>query len=122
MKSQFKLSALVACFSFALVASALAGCSSDNGTTPPTYSCESKGPCANDPVPSAQQAQSCQALQSDSACGAAFKTYSMCAYSVAKCTDAGMSDPTADSVSSECNSEYASYTTCLGNKMNDAGQ
>ncbi len=107
----------------ALFASATSACSSDNlGTAPaPSYSCTAKGPCENDAVPSADQAASCQSLQDDATCGAAFKTYSMCAYAAAKCTDAGVSDSIGDSTSSECNSEYATYTTCLGNKMNDAG-
>ncbi len=113
----------VLAFAFVLFGAAIWGCSSDNlGTAPaPSYSCAAKGPCENDAVPSSDQAASCQSLQDDATCGAAFTAYSMCAYSAAKCTDAGLSDPTADSTSSECNSEYATYTTCLGNKMNDAG-
>jgi hypothetical protein len=122
MKSQSKLSVLLACCSFAVVASSLMGCSSDLGTaSAPSYGCAAKGPCANDPVPSAEQASSCQTLQSDATCGAAFNAYSECAYAAAKCGDAGLSDPTADSVSSACNSEYATYTTCLQNKMIDGG-
>ncbi|MEO8878605.1 MAG: hypothetical protein ABI461_23650, partial [Polyangiaceae bacterium] len=66
-------------------------------------------------------ASSCQTLQSDTACGASFDAYARCAYAVAKCTDGGMSDPSLDSTSSECNSEYATYTTCLQGKTNDAG-
>jgi len=121
MNYQSKLSLLLKCCSFAL-ASSLVGCSSNLGTAPaPSYGCAAKGPCENDPVPSAAQASSCQSLQSDVTCGEVFDAYSRCAYAAAKCGDAGYSDPTADSVSSECNSEYAAYTTCLGNKMIDGG-
>lgn len=121
MKSTVKLSSVVACFVVSLAASALAGCSSDNSSAPPSYSCTSKGPCANDPVPSSDQASSCQKLQDDSVCGAAFTAYSQCAYAVAICGDGGMSDPTADSVSKACAAEYATYATCLGNKIVDGG-
>ena len=122
MTFQSKLSLLFTGCSLVLSLSSLTGCSSDLGTSPPpSYSCAAKGPCANDPVPSADQASSCQTLQRDSTCGAAFNAYSECAYAAAKCGDAGLSDPTADSVSSECNSEYATYTMCLENKMIDGG-
>ncbi len=105
-----------------LAAVVLFGCSSDDNAAPaPTYSCTTKGPCPSDPVPSAEQAASCMTLSSDAVCGAAFKAYSACAFQVAICTDAGLSDPTADSTSSACNSEYATYSTCLTNKINDAG-
>lgn len=122
MKSQSTLSLLLLCSTFALGSSSLTGCSSDLGAAPPpSYGCTAKGPCENDPVPSAEQASSCQSLQSDATCGAAFDAYSRCAYAAAKCGDAGLSDPTADSVSSECNSEYATYTMCLENKAIDGG-
>ncbi len=119
MSFRSKLSTLA----FILLGSALSGCSSDDsGTAPaPSYSCSAKGPCQNDAVPTSAEVASCQSLQSDATCGAAFNAYAMCAYAAAKCTDAGISDPTGDSTSTECNSEYATYTTCLGSKMNDAG-
>ena len=123
MNTASKLTSIIACLSFALLASTVVGCSSDNlGAAPaPSYSCSSKGPCENDPVPSKDEASSCQSLQDDTTCGAAFTAYSTCAYSAAKCADSGLSDPTGDSTSSECNSEYAAYATCLGNKMVDGG-
>jgi hypothetical protein len=121
MKLESKLMSLIAGLSFTLVA--LTGCSSnDLGNAPrPSYSCASKGPCENDPVPSANEAASCQSLQDDTTCGEAFTAYSTCAYSAAKCADGGMSDPTGDSTSTECSSAYADYTTCLENKMVDGG-
>lgn len=122
MKSQFKLSVVTLSLAVGLVAAALCGCSSNLGTAPaPTYGCAAKGPCENDPTPSTEEASSCQSLQDDKICGGTFTAYSMCAYAAAKCTDGGMSDPTLDSTSSECNSEYAAYTTCLQNKINDGG-
>jgi hypothetical protein len=123
MKLESKLSSILAILSFAFVASATSACSSDNAGSPPppSYGCTAKGPCANDPTPSTDQASSCQTLQDDTACGAAFTAYSACAYAAAECTDGGMSDPTLDSTASGCNSAYATYTTCLQNKMNDGG-
>jgi hypothetical protein len=106
--------------SFSLVVAALAACSSD-GAAAPSYSCSTKGPCPNDPTPSAAEASSCESLAADTTCGASFKAYSSCAFAAAICTDAGLSDPTGDSTAASCNSEYATYTTCLGNKINDAG-
>ena len=122
MTKHSTLSTLAACLTLSLAALALTGCSSnDNAAPPPSFSCATKGPCPGDPTPTADQASSCEALENDATCGPAFKAYSVCAFSIAICSDAGLSDPTADSTSSACNSEYATYTTCLGNKMNDAG-
>ncbi|MEO8799281.1 MAG: hypothetical protein ABI551_15430 [Polyangiaceae bacterium] len=112
---------IVALCSTALALVTLVGCGSDDSSPAPTYSCDAKGPCPNDAVPTADQAKACESLEQDPTCGASFKTYSLCAYSVAKCTAAGASDADADSTSDECVSEYAKYTTCLSNKTNDAG-
>jgi hypothetical protein len=113
-----RLSALAA--SFSLIGVLLAACSSD-GNAPASFSCSTKGPCPNDPTPSASEASSCESLAADATCGAAFKAYSSCAFAAAICTDAGLSDPSGDSTAAACNSEFATYTTCLSNKINDAG-
>jgi hypothetical protein len=113
-----RLSGLAAFLSLVVVP--LTACSSD-GAAPPTYSCSAKGPCPNDPTPSATEASSCESLSADSTCGAAFKAYASCAFTAAICTDAGLSDPSGDSTAASCNSEFATYTTCLSNKINDAG-
>ena len=117
MNHRFIVSALAACLSVAAIG--LVGCSGDDSAaSAPSYSCSNKGPCPNDPVPSASEAASCESLSTDAGCGAAFSAYSACAYSAAICGDGGISDPNADSTSSACNSEYAAYTTCLDNKIN----
>lgn len=106
--------------SFSVAATSLVGCKSDDAKSP-SYSCATKGPCPSDPVPSDGEAEACEALMADADCGSAFAAYSECAFSAAMCTDGGLSDPTADATSKACASEYAAYTTCLGNKINDAG-
>jgi hypothetical protein len=116
MNQPFILSSLVA--TLALVAMTAFGCSSNDA---PTYSCSTKGPCPSDPIPSASQAAACESLAADPDCGDAFSAYSACAFSAAVCADGGLSDPDADATSAACNSEYATYTTCLGNKIDDAG-
>jgi hypothetical protein len=115
---RFALTALVA--SLSLAALTLVGCKADDAK-PPTYSCATKGPCPSDPVPSDDEVTACEALTSDVDCGEAFSAYSACAFSAAICMDGGLSDPSADATSKACASEYAAYTTCLGNKINDAG-
>lgn len=112
---------IMAVCSAALALVTLVGCGSDDATAASTYSCAAKGPCPNDAVPTDSQAKACESLEQDPTCGAAFKTYALCAYSVAKCTAGGVSDADADSTSDECVSDYAKYTTCLTNKTNDAG-
>lgn len=101
-----------------LAALASFGCSSDSDPEP-KYGCSTKGPCPNDSPPTAEEANACEALSTDATCGAAFKAYSTCAFSAKQCTDAGLSDPTLDSTADACTGAYATYTTCLGNKIND---
>jgi hypothetical protein len=124
MKTHSRLSLLLTCLSLAIGATTVTGCSGtdDNRTTTlDSFSCSTKGPCPGDPVPSADEASACEALSADSTCGAAFQAYSACAYSAARCSDSSLSDPDADSTSTDCVAEYATYTTCLGNKTVDAG-
>jgi hypothetical protein len=124
MKTHSCISLLLSCLSLAIGATALTGCggSDDNvATTADSFSCSTKGPCAGDPVPSADQTAACVELSADGTCGPAFEAYSACAYSAARCGDSSLSDPDADSTSTACVAEYATYTTCLGNKKVDAG-
>ncbi len=126
MKTQSTLSLLFTCLSLALGITTVTGCSGgsdDNRTTTvESYSCSTKGPCPGDPEPTADQAAACEQLSADSTCGAAFQAYSLCAYSAARCSDSSLSDPDADSTSTDCVAEYATYTTCLGNKdLSDGG-
>jgi hypothetical protein len=122
MNQRIALRLLATSLSLSVAIAWLPGCSSDDSAAPaPRFSCAAKGPCANDPTPSTSEAQACQALATDSTCGAAFQSYSACAFAAAICTDAGLSDPTGDSTGAACNGEFAAYTTCLENKINDAG-
>ncbi len=125
MKTHSPLSVLFTCLSLALGIATVSGCSSsgdDNRTTTvESYSCSNKGPCPGDPMPTADETAACEQLSADSTCGAAFQAYSLCAYSAARCSDSSLSDPDADSTSTDCAAEYATYTTCLGNKNVDAG-
>ncbi len=124
MKTHNRLSFLLTCLSLGIGAATMPGCGDgeDNrATTVESYSCSTKGPCAGDPVPSADEAAACEALSSDTECGPAFQAYSVCAYSAARCSDSSLSDPDADSTSDDCVAEYATYTTCLANKETDGG-
>jgi hypothetical protein len=116
------VSALSLSLALSLSALGVAGCSSDDSNdTAPTFACGNKGPCSNDPQPSASQVSACEGLRIDTECGAAFTAYSTCAFSSSQCTAAGQSDPNADSTSSACSASFTAYTTCLGGKQNDAG-
>ncbi len=112
---------LIASVSLSVAALASSGCSSDDAPPEAGYSCSAKGPCPRDPVPSTSEAKACEALGRDPTCGSAFVAYSKCAFSAKMCSDAGVSDSLADSVNDACNSDYATYTTCLQNKRNEPG-
>lgn len=124
MKTPSPLSLLLTCLSLTLGAALVTGCGGDDdnvATTLDSFSCSTKGPCPGDPVPSDQEVSACQDLSADDACGAAFRTYFACAYSADRCSDSSLSDPDADATSTTCVAEYATYTTCLGNKTVDGG-
>jgi hypothetical protein len=94
----------------ALVASAvgLMSCGS-------TFSCTSKGPCANDPTPTQADTDACNKLLNGK-CGTQFKAAGQCGLDHSMCGSDGKS-----TTSASCTTESNDFSTCLTACLTDGG-
>jgi len=100
-------------FGFVVLLSSLAASCSSDPDSSKTFSCSTaKSKCANDPVPTAEDIQSCDKALSDPKCGNVVTVALLCLAQHQTCAADGTTDQ--DKTAAQCPSEVSAVDKCFG--------